>query len=61
MKAKNNKEWVKKYYKETPDFDDFKAVSSQDCTGLVPSAPQSKADKESYKQTYDYGALAKDK
>ncbi len=59
MKKKNKKDWVKKYYKETPDFDDFKAVSFQDCTGLIPSAPQNKADKESYKQTYDYGALPK--
>ncbi len=47
----------KDFYNQTPDFDDFKAVSSQDCTGLVPASPKSRADKESYKETYDYGAL----
>ena len=30
------------------------AASTQDCTGLIPSAPQSKAELESYEEVYHY-------
>ncbi|MFA9375465.1 MAG: hypothetical protein ACERKZ_01810 [Lachnotalea sp.] len=30
------------------------AASSNDCTGLIPSKPSSKAEKESYKEIYNY-------
>lgn len=30
------------------------AASTQDCTGLIPSAPTSKAELESYEQIYNF-------
>ena len=30
------------------------AASTQDCTGLIPSAPQSRAELESYEEVYHY-------
>ena len=30
------------------------SASTQDCTGLIPSAPQSKAELESYEDVYHY-------
>lgn len=30
------------------------AASTQDCTGLIPSAPTSKAELESYEQVYNF-------
>ena len=30
------------------------SASTQDCTGLIPSAPQSKAELESYEDVYNY-------
>lgn len=30
------------------------SASSQDCTGLIPSAPQSKSELESYEDLYHY-------
>ena len=32
------------------------AASSQDCTGLIPSAPQSEAELQSYEEVYAYTA-----
>ncbi|MDO4267863.1 MAG: hypothetical protein Q4C73_05265 [Eubacteriales bacterium] len=39
-----------------PDELDLKACSATDCTGLIPSLPQSDAELESYAQIYHYPA-----
>lgn len=57
---KKNKKAKKDFYKNQVDFTDFKAVSAQDCTGLIPGNPQFDASVESYKQTYDYVAGIKE-
>lgn len=58
--GKKNKKNKRDYYSQQADFTDFKAVSSQDCTGLIPGNPQFDASVESYKQTYDYVAGIKE-
>ena len=58
--SKKNKRSKRDYYGQQADFTDFKAVSNQDCTGLIPANPQSDAAVESYKQTYDYVAEIKE-
>lgn len=35
---------------------DIQACSTTDCTGLIPSLPQSEAELESYKQLYPFEA-----
>lgn len=37
------------------------ASASSDCTGLIPSAPESKSEKEAYKELYGYEGDATDK
>lgn len=57
MKADN-----RKYHSSIPsnqkiiDSYDYlsNSASSQDCTGLIPSAPQSKTELESYEEVYHY-------
>ena len=36
------------------DFDIENAISSQDCTGLIPSAPKTEAEFESYNDIINY-------
>lgn len=38
---------------------DIQACSTMDCTGLIPSAPQSEAELESYEDLYPYITHAK--
>ena len=57
--GKKNKRTKKDYYNQQADFADFKAVSNQDCTGLIPANPENEYSVESYKQTYDYVAQIK--
>ncbi|MDP4119039.1 MAG: hypothetical protein Q8873_07610 [Bacillota bacterium] len=45
------------YYDMAGDLTDFKSVSSQDSTGLIPSKPEDNAELESYEDTYDYLSL----
>ncbi|MBQ3053466.1 MAG: hypothetical protein IJC89_00995 [Clostridia bacterium] len=59
--SETNKKDNEKYYKSECDFSDFKAVSSQDCTGLIPSGPVNDAEIKSYEETYDYRAQIHDK
>ena len=41
--------------KEADDYDiDIQACSSMDCTGLIPSLPQSEEEKEHYEELYPY-------
>lgn len=41
--------------KESDSYDvDIQACSTTDCTGLIPSLPQSDAEIESYKDLYPY-------
>ena len=42
-------------------LDIVNTVSSMDCTGLIPSAPKTKAEEESYEELYDYKAEPKQK
>ncbi len=56
-KKKNSNE---DYYNCQADLTDFKAVSNQDCTGLIPARPRDDASAESYKQTYDYTVTLKE-
>ena len=44
-------------HKEDEDID-IQACSCTDCTGLIPSLPQSEAEKESYEELYPYLAKA---
>ena len=46
----------KMHNQKTIDSYDYLAnsASTQDCTGLIPSAPQSKAELESYEDVYHY-------
>lgn len=40
---------------------DIKASSARDCTGLIPSLPQSDAELESYEELYPYpGSISND-
>lgn len=39
---------------DIPHALDIKASSSNDCTGLIPSLPQSDAELESYEELYPY-------
>jgi len=57
--SKNKKNNKKNFYNSEIDFTDFNAVSSQDCTGLIPANPQSEESLKSYMQTYDYRAKIK--
>lgn len=42
------------------DFDiDIQACSTMDCTGLIPSLPQSEAEREAYEDLYPYITKAK--
>ena len=36
------------------EYDYLKASSAQDCTGLIPAAPQSKEELESYEELYPF-------
>lgn len=41
--------------KEKDDFDiDIQACSARDCTGLIPSLPQSDDEQEAYEDIYPY-------
>ena len=41
--------------KKKDNFDiDIQACSATDCTGLIPSLPQSEAEEESYEELYPY-------
>lgn len=55
------KEWEakEKAKKHQNNYDiDLKTCSSMDCTGLIPSLPQSEAEEESYEELYPYTARA---
>lgn len=42
------------------DYDiDIQACSTMDCTGLIPSLPQSEAEREAYEDLYPYITKAK--
>ena len=41
---------------DTPDGLDIRASSTMDCTGLIPSLPESDAELESYAELYHYPA-----
>lgn len=44
---------------EKDEYDiDIQACSTMDCTGLIPSLPQSEAELESYEELYPYIAKA---
>ncbi len=58
--GKKHKRAKKDFYNQQADFTDFKAVSAQDCTGLIPGNPQFDSSVESYKQTYDYTVTIKE-
>ena len=47
--------------KEDPWEIDIQSCSSMDCTGLIPSLPQSEAELESYEELYPYIAQAKNR
>ena len=47
----------KQTHKEDEDID-IQACSSTDCTGLIPSLPQSEAERQSYEELYPYLAKA---
>lgn len=38
--------------KEFADFDYLQAAAAQDCTGLMPTAPASKIERENYEELY---------
>lgn len=42
------------------DLENVNASSSMDCTGLIPAITQSRAERESYKELYDYEADVED-
>ena len=44
------------YGTDDPDTLDVRAASVTDCTGLIPSLPQSEAELESYAEIYHYPA-----
>lgn len=48
MKEKNNQKKIDSYDYLT------NAASTQDCTGLIPSAPESKDELKSYEDIYHY-------
>lgn len=41
---------------DDPGYLDIRACSSMDCTGLIPSLPQSDSELESYAEVYHYPA-----
>lgn len=41
---------------DVPDNLDIKSCSATDCTGLIPSLPQSDSELESYAEVYHYPA-----
>lgn len=46
--------------KKSDDFDiDIQACSTMDCTGLIPSLPQSEEEREAYEDLYPYITKAK--
>lgn len=57
MKKDSTVKKVKKARKN-PDSYDYLAnsASANDCTGLIPSAPQSEAELQSYEEVYAYTA-----
>jgi len=54
----NKKKTSKKTNQEIIDDYDYlgNSSSSMDCTGLIPSEPQSEAELESYESVYHHGA-----
>ena len=56
MKSNNKSHFHIPSNQEIIDSYDYLAnsASMQDCTGLIPSAPQSKAELESYEDVYHY-------
>ncbi len=40
--------------KQTTEYDYLKAVSSQDCTGLIPAAPEDETALENYEELYPF-------
>ena len=56
------KEWEAKKKAKEQDFSDMdiQSCSSMDCTGLIPSLPQSEAEAESYEALYPYIARTSD-
>ncbi|ADL05601.1 hypothetical protein [Lacrimispora saccharolytica] len=58
MKSENKNENQKKKTESTTsknNYDiDIQACSTMDCTGLIPSAPQSEAELESYEDLYPF-------
>lgn len=63
MKQPEKPETIKNdpYGCDTSHALDIKASSACDCTGLIPSLPQSEAELESYEELYPYpGSIAND-
>lgn len=61
MKSKNktNKNTIKAYENANKNLDRCldqmaNAYSTYDCTGLIPSKPETEAELESYKEVYNY-------
>lgn len=54
MKTEKNKNDFDKDPYRVEATSDFPACSSMDCTGLIPSLPQSEAELESYEELYPY-------
>lgn len=56
MKAKKQAKHTGKTNEELIDSYDYlsNAASSQDCTGLIPSAPESDAEIEAYEELYHF-------
>lgn len=44
------------YGHDDPDSLDIRACSAMDCTGLIPSLPQTDSELESYAEVYHYPA-----
>lgn len=64
MKSENKENKKKKAESTTSknNYDiDIQACSTMDCTGLIPSAPQSEAELESYEDLYPFMPHAKNK
>ncbi len=55
MKEKNKSEQLQKNQELIDNYDYLKnAASSMDCTGLIPSLPQSEAELDAYNELYQY-------
>ena len=51
---------MKKEHEKQDEWDiDIQACSAMDCTGLIPSLPQSEAEREHYEELYPYITRAK--